>query len=83
MYILDGEQRQAPDGVRGEIYLAGVQVLREYINAAQQTALRVLPDPWHEGERMYRTGDYGLRGKDGTLGESKHVVDDILLAGYR
>lgn len=83
MYILNDEQRQAPDGVRGEIYLAGIQVLRGYINAAEQTAYRVLSDPWCEGERMYRTGDYGLRGKDGRITYMGRIDRQVKIRGFR
>ncbi|KAK5988153.1 Nonribosomal peptide synthetase verP [Cladobotryum mycophilum] len=83
MYILDEQQSQAPEGVRGELYLAGIQVLREYINAPEQTLLRILPDPWHEGQRMYRTGDYGMRGKDGRITYMGRIDRQVKIRGYR
>ncbi|EGR52474.1 non-ribosomal peptide synthetase, partial [Trichoderma reesei QM6a] len=83
MYLLDEQQKPVPKGVQGEIYLAGVQVLQGYINAPEQTALRVLPDPWHPNERMYRTGDYGFREKDGRVVYIGRMDRQVKIRGFR
>ncbi|KOS22912.1 Nonribosomal peptide synthetase 10 [Escovopsis weberi] len=83
MYILDEEQHEAPDGVRGELYLAGVQVLREYINAPEKTLKHILPDPFHPGEQMYRTGDYALRSKDGRITYLGRIDRQVKIRGFR
>ncbi|KAL2759315.1 hypothetical protein ACRALDRAFT_1025853 [Sodiomyces alcalophilus JCM 7366] len=83
MYVLDDEKFHASDRTRGEIYIAGVQVLRDYINAPDQAALRILPDPWHEGERMYRTGDYGSRGRDGRITYMGRMDRQVKIRGFR
>ncbi|KAL7796289.1 non-ribosomal peptide synthetase [Trichoderma afarasin] len=83
MYLLDEEQNPVPKGVQGEIYLAGVQVLERYINAPEQTALRVLPDPWHPKERMYRTGDYGICVKDDRVIYMGRIDRQVKIRGFR
>ncbi|KAK4068257.1 uncharacterized protein Triagg1_7500 [Trichoderma aggressivum f. europaeum] len=83
MYLLDEKQNPVPKGVQGEIYLAGVQVLERYINAPEQTALRVLPDPWHPKERMYRTGDYGICVKDGRVIFMGRIDRQVKVRGFR
>ncbi|KAL7952874.1 non-ribosomal peptide synthetase [Trichoderma compactum] len=83
MYLLDEEKNPVPKGVQGEIYLAGVQMLERYINAPQQTALRVLPDPWHPKERMYRTGDYGIYVKDGRVIYMGRIDRQVKIRGFR
>ncbi|PKK53446.1 hypothetical protein CI102_1861 [Trichoderma harzianum] len=83
MYLLDEKQNPVPKGVQGEIYLAGVQVLERYINAPEQTALRVLPDPWHPKERMYRTGDYGICVKDGRVIYMGRIDRQVKIRGFR
>lgn len=83
MYVLDQEQRPSPDGIRGEIYLAGVQVLRGYVNSPTQTAESILPDPWYDGERMYRTGDYGMRGRDGRVVYIGRIDRQVKIRGSR
>lgn len=83
MYLLDEKQNPVPKGVQGEIYLAGVQVLERYINAPKQTALRILPDPWHPQERMYRTGDYGICVKDGRVIYIGRIDRQVKIRGFR
>ncbi|EAW11035.1 nonribosomal peptide synthetase gliP [Aspergillus clavatus NRRL 1] len=84
LYIMNRQQELLPPGVIGEIYIAGVQVAREYIGMPQQTAERFLPDPIRRiGERMYRTGDRGYWTSNGEavcLGRSDR---QIKLRGFR
>ncbi|RFU78082.1 amp-dependent synthetase ligase [Trichoderma arundinaceum] len=83
MYILDEQQMHVPKGVQGEIYLGGVQVLQQYINAPEETSLRILPDPWHVGDQMYRTGDYGICGKDDRITFRGRIDRQVKIRGFR
>ncbi|HWP44056.1 MAG TPA: amino acid adenylation domain-containing protein, partial [Blastocatellia bacterium] len=69
IYILDKEKRVVPEGVAGEIHIAGKGVGRGYIKQGGQTAERYLPDPYSEagGERMYATGDKGRWVRGGVI----------------
>ncbi|KAH7361348.1 non-ribosomal peptide synthetase [Pyrenochaeta sp. MPI-SDFR-AT-0127] len=82
-YILDDNQKPVPDGTKGEIYVAGVQVMRGYLKEQEIPVQRVLMDPWHTGERMYRTGDFGLRGKDGRVTYLGRMDRQVKLRGFR
>ncbi|KAM0255919.1 hypothetical protein ACHAQJ_005320 [Trichoderma viride] len=83
IYILDEKQNHVPHGAQGEIYLAGVQVLQQYINSPEQTALRILPDPWCPEDRMYRTGDYGICGKDNRVTYTGRMDRQVKIRGFR
>jgi fengycin family lipopeptide synthetase D len=49
--------RLVPVGATGELMLAGNQVARGYLNLPEETAAAFIADPFHPGQRMYRSGD--------------------------
>ena len=67
--ILDPRLSLVPDGVVGELLLAGVAQARGYFARPSLTAARFLPDPWSAfpGGRLYRTGDRGRHLKGGEI----------------
>lgn len=61
VYILNRHLDRVPPGVKGEIFIGGPAVARDYLNCAALTAAAFIPDPHIAGQpgaRMYKTGDY-------------------------
>ncbi|WP_234545439.1 AMP-binding protein, partial [Streptomyces shenzhenensis] len=65
--LLDEHLNPVPDGIPGELYLAGAGLARGYLGDARKTAAAFLPHPEVPGVRLYRTGDRGIRRTDGSL----------------
>jgi D-alanine--poly(phosphoribitol) ligase subunit 1 len=77
--VMDEERREAPLGERGEIVIAGPNVSPGYLNRPDlsETAFFRL-----NGQRAYRTGDWG-RYRDGMLFFEGRMDNQIKLHGYR
>jgi amino acid adenylation domain-containing protein len=59
VYVVDEHLSPVPLGAPGEIVFSGVCVGRGYVNDPDRTRLAFMADPHREGQRLYRSGDYG------------------------
>ncbi|MFE4502176.1 amino acid adenylation domain-containing protein [Rhodococcus sp. NPDC056743] len=80
--VLDDDLRNVPEGVAGELYLGGAQVVRGYLNRPDLTVTRFVADPSVPGARLYRTGDL-VRRRNGVLHFLRRADDQVKVRGFR
>ncbi len=85
-YVLDSEHRRLPIGAVGELYLAGHQLTRGYLNREEENVKSFFENPFddEEGyERIYSTGDMVRFLPDGTLGIVGRRDSQVKIRGNR
>jgi amino acid adenylation domain-containing protein/non-ribosomal peptide synthase protein (TIGR01720 family) len=84
-FILDAYKQPVPQGVRGEIYIAGAELTRGYLNRPDLTAEKFVPHPYSAapGALLYRTGDLGRYLPDGNIEYFGRSDYQVKLRGMR
>src|SRR5438445_3813627 len=83
VYVVDEHLSLVPLGAPGEIVFSGVCVGRGYINDPERTRPAFLADPHREGNRLYRSGDYGRWLPEGKLEFLGRRDTQVKISGFR
>jgi amino acid adenylation domain-containing protein/non-ribosomal peptide synthase protein (TIGR01720 family) len=84
IYILDTALQPVPQGVAGELYLAGTGVALGYLNQPALTSERFIADPFSaRGQRMYRSGDMAYWDRNMNVCFLGRVDNQVKIRGYR
>ena len=83
IYILDEELKICPIGAPGEIYIGGEGVSLGYVNLQNENDLKFIPNPFIEGEIIYKTGDLGKWNKTGSISFLGRIDRQIKIRGFR
>jgi amino acid adenylation domain-containing protein len=84
-YILDENLNNQPVGVAGDLYIGGECLSLGYINQAEQTATKYIPDEFGRlsGGRIYKTGDLARYQADGNIEFLGRIDHQVKVRGYR
>jgi fengycin family lipopeptide synthetase D len=83
VYLLDPKGRPAPLGSWAEAYISGAGVSPGYLGKPDLNALQFLPDPFHHGLTMYRSGDICRFEETGELLIAGRMDHQIKIRGQR
>jgi amino acid adenylation domain-containing protein len=83
-YILDSGLNPVPGNAIGELYVAGHNVARGYLDQPQLSSERFIADPFaSDGSRMYRTGDVVRRRSDTGVEFLGRIDQQVKIRGFR
>jgi amino acid adenylation domain-containing protein len=83
VYVVDEHLSPVPLGAPGAIVFSGVCVGRGYVNDPEHTRLAFMADPYREGQRLYRGGDYGRWQPEGKLEFLGRRDTQVKIFGFR
>ncbi|MCW5515234.1 non-ribosomal peptide synthetase [Muriicola sp. Z0-33] len=85
LYILDEQLKQVPIGMKGELFIGGVQLASGYLNRENLTNERFVKDPFSDtpSAKIYKTGDVARYRNDGAIEYLGRTDSQIKIRGIR
>lgn len=83
VYVLDEQQQPVPPGVVGELFVGGAGVSRGYLGKETLTSKKFVPNPYKQGDRLYRSGDLARILHSGDLEYIGRMDDQVKIRGFR
>ena len=86
LYVVDKAGHRLPVGVAGELWVAGPQVSRGYLNRPEKTAEVYIDNPFDSSEKyahIYRTGDIVRYLPDGNIQFVGRKDGQVKIRGFR
>ncbi|MDX6614895.1 MAG: hypothetical protein QOD75_4081 [Blastocatellia bacterium] len=85
IHLLDSNLQPVPPGVPGEVHIGGPGIGRGYLNHEGLTAAKFVPDHFSEtpGAHLYKTGDLGRVGSDGSIQFLGRMDNQVKIRGHR
>ncbi|MBY0481511.1 MAG: amino acid adenylation domain-containing protein [Chitinophagaceae bacterium] len=85
VYILSDDLKEMPVNEVGEIYIGGIGVGKGYINRPELTEKAFIADPFVKatGNRIYKTGDLGIKLENGEIQCLGRIDHQIKIRGNR
>jgi aspartate racemase len=84
-YVLDPYYNLVPVGIRGDLYIGGAGLARGYLNRADMTAEKFVPNPFSNkpNARLYKTGDLARYLPNGNIEYHGRIDDQVKIRGFR
>ncbi|MGZ4954748.1 MAG: amino acid adenylation domain-containing protein, partial [Methylobacter sp.] len=84
LYILDRQLKPVPVGIPGELHIGGTGLARGYLNRAELSAEKFIPNPFcASGGRLYKTGDLSRFRADGNIEYLGRIDHQVKIRGFR
>lgn len=85
IYILDENHNMVPDGVAGEIYIAGLGLAQGYMNRPDLSIEKFIDNPFEPSKspKMYGTGDLGIALENGEIQCLGRLDHQVKIRGFR
>ena len=83
LYVLNDDLKFAGQGEKGELFIAGNQVVEGYFNQPEKTSEVFFDDILLKGGRMYKTGDFVRWNEEGNLEFLGRKDNQVKIRGHR